>query len=110
MSNTMMMHDPLHPGELLKEDFIEPLLANHTGLSIAQVAKNLGVNRNTLFNLMQGQTGISPAMAVRLEKAFPNTDAEFWLNLQKMYDLWQAKQQVDVESIHSYQDYQLAAI
>ena len=110
MSETMMMHDPLHPGELLKEDFIEPLIANQSGLSIAQVAKNLGVNRNTLFNLMQGQNGISPSMAVRLEKAFPNTDAEFWLNLQKMYDLWQAKQHVDVEGIHSYPIHQFVAI
>lgn len=108
MSETMIMHEPIHPGELLKEDFIDPLLDSQKGLNISQVAKNLGVNRNTLLNLIQCHTGISPNMAVRLEKAFPNTDAEFWLNLQKMYDLWEAKQQVMVDDIVSYQDFEIA--
>lgn len=102
MENTMIMHEPLHPGEMLKEDFIEPMIANNSGLTITKIAEDLGIGRNTLSNLINCHSGISPEMALRLEKAFLNTDAEFWLNLQKIYDLWHARQRIDVHDVVTY--------
>ncbi len=81
----MLMHNPPHPGEILKELCIVPL-----GLSITAAANGLGVNRKTLSNILNRKTGISPEMAVRLSIAF-NTSAESWLNQQTQYDLWQAE-------------------
>lgn len=78
------MHNPPHPGEVLRKLCLEPL-----GLSVTKAAKALGVSRSTLSNLLNGQTGISPAMAVRLSIAF-DTTAESWMNQQVQYDLWQA--------------------
>lgn len=80
------MHNPPHPGEVLRKLCLEPL-----GLSITKAAKALGVSRNTLASLLKGQTGISPEMAVRLSIAFETT-AESWMNQQVQYDLWQARQ------------------
>jgi addiction module HigA family antidote len=81
----MRMHNPPHPGEVLRKLCFEPL-----GLSVTKAAKALGVSRSTLSNLLNGQTGISPQMAVRLSIAF-DTTAESWMNQQVQYDLWQAK-------------------
>jgi addiction module HigA family antidote len=83
------VHNPPHPGEVLRTLCIEPL-----GLSITKAAKALGVNRNTLANLLNGQTGISPEMALRLSIAF-DTTPESWMNQQVQYDLWQASQHRD---------------
>ena len=83
------MHNPPHPGEVLRKLCLEPL-----GLSITKAAKALGVNRKTLASLLSGQTGISPEMAVRLSIAFETT-AESWMNQQVQYDLWQARQHRD---------------
>ena len=83
------MHNPPHPGEVLKKLCLEPL-----GLSITKAAKALGVSRNSLASILKGQTGISPEMAVRLSIAFETT-AESWMNQQMQYDLWQAKQHRD---------------
>ena len=102
MLKEMMMHDPPHPGELLKEDYIEPLIENNPGMSITQIANDLGIDRKTLSNVMNLHAGISTEMALRLEKAFSNTTAGYWINLQKMYDLWQAKQETDIEDVVSY--------
>ena len=88
MSN-MRMHNPQHPGEMLRKLCLEPL-----GLSVTKAAKALGVSRNTLSSLLNCQTGISPKMAVRLSIAF-DTTAESWMNQQVQYDLWQAKQHRD---------------
>ena len=82
----MRMHNPPHPGEVLKELCIEPL-----GLSITEAAEALGVSRKTLSALVNGRAGISPEMAIRLGKAF-DTTAESWLNQQVQYDLWIAGQ------------------
>ena len=81
----MRMHNPPHPGEVLRKLCLEPL-----GLSVTKAAKELDVSRSTLSNLLNGQTGISPQMAVRLSIAF-DTTAESWMNQQVQYDLWQAK-------------------
>ena len=82
----MQMYDPPHPGEVLRELCLEPL-----GLSVTRAAKALGVSRKTLSALLNGRTGISPEMAIRLSIAF-DTSAESWLNQQTQYDLWQARQ------------------
>ena len=77
------MHNPSHPGELIKHDCIEAL--NLT------VAAALGVARKTLSELINCKSGISPEMAIRLEKAGWGT-ADAWLRMQLNYDLWQARQ------------------
>ncbi len=82
----MLMHNPPHPGEVLKELCIEPL-----GLTVTDAAKGLGISRKTLSSILNGKAGISPEMAVRLSIAF-NTSSESWLNQQSQYDLWQAEQ------------------
>jgi len=81
------MHNPPHPGEIIREFCIEPL-----HLSITEAAKGLGVSRKTLSAILNGRAGISPEMALRLSMAF-NTSPESWLNQQAQYDLWQAKQE-----------------
>jgi len=82
----MLMHNPPHPGEVIKELCLEPL-----GLTITDAAKGLGISRKTLSSILNGKAGISPEMAVRLSIAF-NTSSESWLNQQSQYDLWQAEQ------------------
>ncbi|XOV83673.1 MAG: HigA family addiction module antitoxin [bacterium] len=84
----MNMHNPPHPGEVLKALCIEPL-----ELTVTKTAEALGVSRKTLSAILNGRAGISPEMAIRLGKAF-NTSAESWLNQQLQYDLWQAKQSI----------------
>ena len=81
---TMQMHNPPHPGEVLRELCIEPL-----GLSVTEAAEGLGVSRKTLSAVLNGRAGISPEMALRLSIAF-DTSAESWLNQQTQYDLWHA--------------------
>jgi antitoxin HigA-1 len=83
---TMLMHNPPHPGEILRTLCLEPL-----GLSVTEAAKALGVSRKTLSSLLNGRTGISPEMAVRLSIAF-DTSAESWMRQQAQYDLWHAEQ------------------
>ena len=82
----MLMHNPPHPGETLKELCIEPL-----GLTITDTAKALDISPKTLSDIINGKIGISSEMAVRLSIAF-NTSAESWLGQQMQYDLWQAEQ------------------
>ena len=83
----MQMHNPPHPGEVLRELCIEPL-----GLSVTEVAEGLGVSRKTLSAVLNGRAGISPEMALRLSIAF-DTSPESWLNQQTQYDLWVAKKE-----------------
>jgi addiction module HigA family antidote len=81
----MLMKNPPHPGEIVRYDCIEPL-----GLTITEAAAGLGVTRQALNNLVNGKGGISPEMAVRLEKAF-GPSAGFWMRLQHSYDLAQIR-------------------
>jgi len=81
----MLLHNPPHPGEVLRELCLEPL-----GLTVTDAAKALGVSRKTLSAILNGRAGISPEMAVRLSIAF-GTSAESWLNQQIQYDLWLAE-------------------
>ena len=80
MSN---MHNPAHPGEVLREYLLE-------GVSIGEVAKRLGVTRQALSALLNGRAGVSAPMALRLEAAL-GTSAEMWLNMQTSHDLWRAR-------------------
>ncbi|MDZ7789261.1 MAG: HigA family addiction module antitoxin [Xanthomonadales bacterium] len=82
----MLMHNPPHPGEVIKELCLEPL-----SLSVTDAAKALGVSRKTLSAILNGRAGISPEMAIRLSIAF-ETSAESWMNQQMQYDLWNAEQ------------------
>ena len=82
----MKMHNPPHPGEVIKELCLEPL-----GISVTDTAKGLGLSRKTLSAILNGRSGISPEMAIRLAKAF-DTTPESWLNQQMQYDLWMAEQ------------------
>ena len=79
------MKNPPHPGEIVRYDCIEAL-----GLSVSSAAVALGVTRQALSNLVNGSSGISPEMAIRLEKAFGST-AEQWLRMQMAYDLAMAR-------------------
>ncbi len=77
------MHNPVHPGEVLREYLPE-------GLGVSDAAKRLGVTRQALSALINGRAGVSASMALRLESAL-GTSAEFWLGMQTNYDLWQAR-------------------
>jgi antitoxin HigA-1 len=82
----MLMHNPPHPGEVIRGLYLEPL-----GVSVTAAAKALGISRKHLSQLMNGHMGISPEMAIRLSIAF-GTSAESWLRQQMYYDLWHAEQ------------------
>lgn len=82
----MLMHNPPHPGKVLRQLCLEPL-----GITITQMAEALDVSRKTLSAILNERAGISPEMAVRLSIAF-GTSSESWLNQQVQYDLWQAEQ------------------
>ena len=82
----MVMHNPPHPGEVIRELCISPL-----NLTVTDAAKGLGVSRKTLSALLNGHFGISPDMAIRLSMAFGGS-AESWMIRQAQFDLWQAKQ------------------
>ena len=81
-----MMHNPPHPGELLLDEVLKPL-----DLEVSEAARRLCVARSTLSRVLHGHAGISPDLAVRLEKAGVST-AAFWLALQSNYELWHATQ------------------
>jgi addiction module HigA family antidote len=81
----MKLHNPPHPGEVLKILCLRPL-----NLTVTDAAQSLGVSRKTLSSILNGRAGISPEMANRLSIAF-DTSAESWLNQQLQYDLWHAE-------------------
>ena len=89
----MYMHNPPHPGEIIKDLCIEPL-----GLTVTKAAIALGVSRKTLSSLLNGKTGISPQMALRLSKVFGRTP-DGWLRLQLQFDLWKAQQSIDLSNL-----------
>ena len=77
----MRMHNPTHPGEILREYMGDTL--------VTQAARHLGVSRVTLSRLLNGNSGISADMALRLSDAF-GTTPELWMNMQVQYDIWKA--------------------
>ena len=82
----MSIHNPAHPGEILKELVIDPL-----ELTITDVALHLDVSRKTLSKILNCHGSITPEMAVRLEIVFGKPSADHWLKLQNAYDLWQTR-------------------
>ena len=82
----MPMHDPPHPGEIVREDCL-----NSLGLSIEEAAKGLGTTPKDVSDLINCKVGVSTEMAIRLSKAFGSTP-ETWLGIQMAYDLWQARE------------------
>lgn len=86
----MTMHNPAHPGEILKELVLEPMT-----LTVTEAAKHLRVSRKTLSKVLNGRGAITPEMALRLELAFAKPSAEHWLRLQNAYDLWQFRNHQD---------------
>ncbi|MDY6310865.1 MAG: HigA family addiction module antitoxin [Cyanobacteriota bacterium] len=89
----MEMFNPAHPGKILKTGYIDEL-----HLSVAEVALKLGVSRKTIYDIINGKASITPAMALKIAKAF-NSDAQFWLDLQTQYDLWQAKRTTNLDNV-----------
>ena len=83
----MSIHEPLHPGEIVREILIEG-----AGLTVGNAADKLKVDRTTLSRLLNGHADLSPEMAYRLSKLLPKTDVIFWLNLQRDYDTWEVNQ------------------
>lgn len=82
---------PIHPGEMLREDFLPDY-----GLTVSGLAQALGVSRQTVNELLRERRAISPEMALRLSRLFGNS-AEFWLNAQRAIDLWDAAQELGPE-------------
>lgn len=82
---SLTMYNPPHPGEVIRELCLDPL-----GVSVTDAAKALGVTRKSLSELLNGRSGVSPEMALRLAIAF-DTTAESWLSQQMQYDLWKVR-------------------
>ena len=89
----MVMYNPPHPGEIIREFCIEPL-----SLTVTETSKAIGVTRKTLSALLNGRSGISPEMALRLSKVFGRSP-EGWLKLQLQYDLWTIQQSVNLKNL-----------
>ncbi len=90
----MAMHDPPHPGGIVRRQCLEPL-----GLTVTRAAEGLGVTRQSLSKLLNGRAGVSVEMAIRLSKAFGSTP-ETWLGMQMAHDLWLARsraREIEVE-------------
>lgn len=90
-----MTKRPTHPGEMLREDFLPDY-----GLSASELAKDLGVSRQSINELLRERRAISPEMALRLARLFSNS-AQFWINAQRAVDLWDANQAIkaDIDKI-----------
>ena len=91
----MQMHNPPHPGEFIREIYLEPY-----ALSIRSLAESLGVSASTLARVISGTSGVSPEMALRLSKAIGRSP-ESWLAMQHNYDLWQVRKSVDLSHVTS---------
>lgn len=89
---------PVHPGEILREEFLKEYK-----LSVTEAAKGLNIARPNLSAILNGKTGISPEMAVKLSVAFGNS-SQFWMNLQKNYELWHAEKNVNRSLIHTFEN------
>lgn len=82
---------PVHPGEMLREDFLPDF-----GLTVSALAQAVGVSRQSINELLRERRGVSPEMALRLAKLFDNSP-EFWMNAQQAVDLWDASQAIQRE-------------
>lgn len=87
------MHNPPHPGEFISEVYLQPF-----GISARSFANQIGVAPSTVARLLSGMNRVSPEMALRLSKSLGRS-AESWLSMQDNYDLWQARQHVNLEHL-----------
>jgi addiction module HigA family antidote len=96
--NTLIneMYNPPHPGEILKELYLDTL-----GLTVTDAAQGLGVTRKTLSAIINQRQGISPEMALRLSKAF-KTSPDLWIKMQMKFDLWKAQGNINLSSIQVF--------
>ena len=92
----MQMHNPPHPGKAIRDLCLEPV-----GLTVTKAAWGLGVTRKALSELLNGHSGISPKMAIRLSKAFGGS-AESWMTQQMQYDLWRAHQNIGAIKVKAF--------
>lgn len=92
------MHNPVHPGEVLKELIIQPL-----ELTVTDVSEHLNISRKTLSKVLNARGSITPEMAMRLELAFKKPTADHWLTLQNAYDLWFVREQQAQLEVKPYQ-------
>jgi addiction module HigA family antidote len=97
------MKNPVHPGSIIRHDCLVPL-----GLTVTAAAKVLGVSRQALNNLLNGKSGVTPEMAIRLEKAFGGT-ADTWLRMQMNYDLARAMKRENKIKVARYKPTHAAA-
>ena len=90
----------IHPGEVLKEEFLDPM-----GISVYRLSKDTGLSQTRLGQLVKGKRGITAETAVKLGKFF-DIAPEFWMNLQSLYDIEEAQKQYrkDLKSTHSIQE------
>ena len=79
---------PIHPGEILREEFLPEFKLTASGLATA-----LGVSRQSVYELLRERRAVSAEMALRLSRLFGNS-ADFWLNLQRNVDLWEAEESI----------------
>ena len=89
----MSMHNPPHPGQFIREIYISPF-----DLSVRKVADGLGVSPSTLNRVLNGESNISPEMALRLSKALGRSP-ESWLAMQDQYNLWHAKKNINLKGV-----------
>ncbi|MFE8073507.1 HigA family addiction module antitoxin [Marinobacteraceae bacterium S3BR75-40.1] len=92
----MTMHNPPHPGEFIRDIYMEPF-----GISARQLAAKLAVSPSTLSRLIKEESGVSPEMALRLSKVLGRTP-ESWLAMQDTYDLWVVRSTVNLDSIEPF--------
>ena len=95
----MGMHNPPHPGGIVRSECLEPL-----GLTVTRAAQGLGVTRQTLSDLVNESSGVSIEMAIRLSRAFGSTP-ETWLGMQMAHDLWQARERAEDIEVESFAEH-----
>lgn len=88
-----IQYNPPHPGEFIRETYIEPL-----NISLRKVAQDLGVAPSTFSRLVNGESDISPEMALRLSRAFGRSP-ESWMQMQADHELWKAKKRIDLKQV-----------
>ena len=89
----MDMYNPVHPRKVLKEIYLKDY-----DLTVTAFALKIGVSRNAASELINSRSGVSADMALKLEKAF-KVPAQYWLDLQTQYDLWNARQRVNLDNV-----------
>ena len=95
----MGMHNPPHPGEIVRYECLEPL-----GLTVTRAAQGLGITRQALSEIVNEKAGISVEMSIRLSQAFGSTP-ETWLGMQTAYDLWRARDRVNEIEVENFRPY-----